>query len=102
MDNFLAPYKDYVTTFIFSLFGGAAGYILRKGQVRSFLEFFFELLLSVFSGTMMFLIVADTELAEKIKYFFVAMAAMAGRETLAIFQKMYRKRIGGGDGGDDK
>jgi len=70
---------------------------MRKGQVRSFSEFFWDMVLSVFAGMMVFLAVQGTEYSEYIKALFISMGACMGRETLFIFQKIYRRKIGGGD-----
>ena len=100
MEKFLAQYKEYLEAALFSIFGGAAGYILRKGQVRSFTEFVWDLLLSVFAGMMIFLLIHNQDIDEYIKAFMISMSACMGRETLVIFQKVYHKRIGGGADGD--
>ena len=67
---------------------------MRKGQVRSLVEFSLDLFVSVFAGMMVFLTINDFEYSEYLKAFCISMGAFMGRETLLIIQKVFIKKIG--------
>lgn len=97
MKENIESFRIFIAPIVFSIFGGAAGYAMRKGHIRNFWEFLSDFIISIFTGMMVFFLVADKDISEYLRAFFVSMGAFIGRELLVVIQSQFMKKISKGN-----
>ena len=90
------PDQDSWVFLIFALWGGLANYLgtVRRGhRVFSFLELIGELVVSGFSGTLVYAICQEYGISEWLSVALVGMGGHLGSRTVFIIERQIRRRL---------